>query len=64
MKPDKKNELFAELMNDESNTETLNYFFDQTFYLTKQHFTTSEFFMKNYKDFEFVPGRYIGCKEV
>ena len=64
LKPEQEEALFAELLNEENNSESLNYFFNETFGLTQHHFTTSEFFMTNYLDFEFVPGRYIGCQDV
>jgi hypothetical protein len=32
--------------------------------LCVEHFTRSEYFMKELMDFEFVPGRYVGCMEV
>lgn len=41
-----------------------SYFFSITKDLTKEHFTTSEYFMKKYRDFEFAPGRYLGSVEI
>jgi len=32
--------------------------------LTVQHFASSEYFLKNYMEFEFIPGRYSGCLNV
>jgi hypothetical protein len=32
--------------------------------LCVEHFTRSEYYMKNLLDFEFAPGRYVGCAKV
>lgn len=45
-------------------SEMLVSFYDTTKQLTIQHFTTSEYFLKNYLDFEFAPARYLGCVDV
>ncbi|MEM8525958.1 MAG: gluconate 2-dehydrogenase subunit 3 family protein [Bacteroidota bacterium] len=39
-------------------------FYKSTKYLTRQHFTTSEHYMKDYLEFEFIPGRYEPCVAV
>ena len=62
--PEKKIELFNFIYSPENTSDPLNYFYHTTFDLTKEHFTTSEFFMKNHLDFEFAPGRYLGCEKV
>lgn len=64
LNPESQQELFAFLMSPENNSDNLNHFFSTTFNLTKHHFTTSEYFMKNNLEFEFAPGRYLGCVEV
>ncbi len=61
---EKKIELFCYLAFPDNNSEPLTYFYNTTLNLTQQHFTTSEYFMKNYLDFEFIPGRYLGCVNV
>jgi hypothetical protein len=52
------------LAEDSARTEEMIYFFNQTKHLTVQHFTSSEFFMKNYLEWEFAPARYLGCVEI
>lgn len=52
---------FTELTESNIFPKNLQYFLNTTKSLTIRHFTSSEFFMKNYLDFEFVPGRYTGC---
>ena len=51
---------------DESTTvpEDIKYLYSTTRRLAQQHFTSSEFFLTEYLDFEFVPGRYLGCVPV
>lgn len=39
----------------------LDFFYTTTKRLTMQHFTSSDYFMTNYLDYEMVPGRYLGC---
>ena len=53
--------MLTQLSEDEGQTESLRYFLHTTRRLTIQHFTTSEYFMKNNLGFEFVPGRFKGC---
>ena len=36
-------------------------FYKSTKRLTREHFTTSEHYMKDYLEFEFIPGRYEPC---
>ncbi len=56
--------LFNEIEESELLPECLPFFLNTTKQLTIRHFASSEFFMKEYLDFEFVPGRYLGCVEV
>lgn len=56
--------LFAKVTNSDVLPDSLPYFLSTTKRLTVQHFTSSEYFLKNYMDFEFVPGRYLGCVRV
>ena len=62
--PEKQLELFTNLDKSEKMTDAAKDFFNQTASLTRRHFTSSEYFMKNRLDFEFVPGRYLGCEPV
>ncbi|MEM1119411.1 MAG: gluconate 2-dehydrogenase subunit 3 family protein [Bacteroidota bacterium] len=57
-------ELFTKLGESEKMTEAAKYFFNTTNGLTRWQFSTSEHFMTAYQDFEFVPGRYLGCEPV
>jgi len=64
MAPEKQLELFSNLGESEKMTDAAKAFFNQTAWMTRQHFTSSEYFMKNRLDFEFAPGRYLGCEPV
>jgi hypothetical protein len=59
----KRNELFQYLAGDEA-TEEMQYFFKTTRGLTLRHFTSSEYFLTTFLDYEFAPGRYHGCVEI
>ncbi len=56
--------LFEGIGDSEKMTEAAKTFFNKTAGMTRQHFTSSEYFMKNRLDFEFAPGRYLGCEPV
>lgn len=56
--------LFSKIEQSELLPESLQYFLHTTKQLTVRHFTSSEYYLKNYLDFEFVPGRYLGCVRV
>jgi len=62
--PEKQLELFTSLGESEKMTDAAKDFFNHTAGMTRRHFTSSEYFMKNRLDFEFVPGRYLGCEPV
>jgi len=64
LNPEQSILLFSELMKSDLLPESLKYFLATTKQLTVRHFTTSEYFMKNHLDFEFAPGRYLGCVPV
>jgi len=61
LKPAQVTELMTYLTTSEEVPEKMKYFFNTTNGLTQQHFKSSEYYLKNYLDFEFVPGRYEGC---
>ncbi len=74
-KPDKKiafhkldsEEQFAALeflQKGSSGSESLKHFYHITKSLTQLHFTSSDYFMTNYLDFEFIPARFNGCVPV
>ena len=56
--------FFSSIANSETASDNLKHFFNTTAGMSRWHFTSSEYFMKKYRDFEFAPGRYIGCREV
>jgi len=64
MVPEQQLELFTNLGESEKMTDVAKDFFNKTAWMTRKHFTSSEYFMKNRLDFEFAPGRYLGCEPV
>ncbi len=62
--PEAQNALFALLQDAENSSANLRHFYTTTHYLTKDHFVTSEYFMTNYLEYEFIPGRYLGCVDI
>jgi len=54
-------EVFTYLSGDEGPSEPLQYFASTTRRLAIEHFTSSEYFLKNVMDWEFAPGRFVGC---
>jgi len=64
--PEKQLALFTSLGEPDSEvmTKAAKAFFNHTTSMTRRHFTSSEYFMKNRLDFEFAPGRYLGCEPV
>ena len=61
---EKQSEIFTYLSDTEGVSETLKFFFNTTRGMTIEHFTSSEFYLKNILDWEFAPGRYLGCVAV
>lgn len=59
---DKQIELFKSIGEGPEISENIKHFFDTTLGMSRWHFTSSEHYMKTYREFEFAPGRYIGCK--
>lgn len=57
-------QLLTQLQEGEGNPKEIQYFFDTTRGLSRQHFTSSQYFLTTYLDYEFVPGRYLGCVPV
>lgn len=64
LKPEQVKELFTHLSSGKEVPDSLKYFFNTTNHLTKKHFTSSEYYLKNFTDWEFAPGRYEGCVEI
>jgi hypothetical protein len=56
--------LFNQLQTDATLSEPIKHFFDTTLGMTRRHFTSSAHYMQHYLDFEFAPGRYIGCSAI
>ena len=56
--------LFTEITHSPIYPKSLKYFLSTTRQLTIRHYTSSQFFMSEKLDFEFAPGRYLGCKIV
>lgn len=61
LKEEQKMDLLTKLSESETTPENIKYLYTTTRRLAQQHFTSTEYFLKNYLDYEFVPGRYIGC---
>ncbi|MEM1327780.1 MAG: gluconate 2-dehydrogenase subunit 3 family protein [Bacteroidota bacterium] len=53
-----------ELMESLPAEEPIGYFYQTTKGLSKQHFTTSPYYMRDYLDYQFIPGGYEGCVPV
>ena len=58
------NLLFTEITHSDIYPKSLKFFLSTMKRLTVRHFTSSSFFMSQKLDFEFAPGRYIGCKDL
>lgn len=56
--------LFTEITHAAIYPKSLKYFLSTTKHLTVRHYTGSQYFMTEKFDFEFAPGRYLGCKTV
>ena len=61
---EQRSKLLTQLQEGGVAPENVQYFFNTTRDLSRRHFTSSEFFLTNYLDYEFVPGRYLGCVPV
>lgn len=58
---DQQAETFTWLSQPEGLTESVKYFYSTTKRLVVEHFTSSEYFLTNVMDWQFAPGRFIGC---
>ena len=61
---EKKAEIFGYLSSGEGVSEVMKFYYGTTRGLTIEHFTSSEFFMKNITKWEFAPGYFKGCVAV
>lgn len=59
-----KVEVLSYLSKSEDRAESMKYFYHITKRLTVQHFTTSEYFLTTYLDYEYMPYRYHGCVNI
>ena len=64
LQPAQLTEMMTQLTTSEEVPASIQSFFNKTNSLTQQHFRSSEYYMKNYLDFEFAPRRYEGCLAV
>ncbi len=64
LEDDQKLELLQYCSESENRLDELQFFYKTSKSLAVQHFTTSEYYMVNFLDFEFIPGRYLGCVSV
>lgn len=64
LNPEQQVLLFSKIMQSDILPKSLRYFLSTTKQLSVRHFTSSEYFMQNYLNYEFVPGRYSGCVSV
>lgn len=64
VEPEKHLLFFKEIAGSETAPEELKYFLNTTKRLSVRQFTSSEFFLTNNMDWEFVPGRFHGCVPV
>ena len=53
--------IFHDLDSLESKSENYIFFINTTKRLSIRHFTTSEFYLTEYLNYEYAPSRYIGC---
>ena len=53
--------VFDDLESLESKSENYIFFINTTKHLSINHFTTSEFYLTVYLNYEYAPSRYIGC---
>ena len=53
--------MFTEMTESEMFPKSLQFFLNTTKRLAVQHFTGSEYFLTQKLEWEFIPGRYVGC---
>ncbi|MCF8244958.1 MAG: gluconate 2-dehydrogenase subunit 3 family protein [Saprospiraceae bacterium] len=58
---DQQAEILKQLSGENGVSEPLKFFYDTARKMTVEHFTSSEFFMKNITGWEFAPGYFKGC---
>ena len=55
---------FTEPIPPKKELSPIQYFITTTKNLTQKHFTSSEYYLTNYMDYEFVPSRYLGSVKI
>ena len=61
---DNTHSLISNNINTDGKSEKLIYFIDATKELSIIHFTSSEYYLTEYLDYEYAPARYIGCVSI
>ncbi|MEM9328516.1 MAG: gluconate 2-dehydrogenase subunit 3 family protein [Bacteroidota bacterium] len=56
--------LFTEMTESEAFPKSLQFFLEETKRLAVRHFTSSEYFLTQKMEWEFIPGRYVGCVSI
>ncbi|MCB0517878.1 MAG: gluconate 2-dehydrogenase subunit 3 family protein [Lewinellaceae bacterium] len=61
---EKQAEILSYIMGENGPTGNVKYFYENTRDLAIEQFMSSEFFLKNVMEWEFAPGRFVGCVAV
>jgi len=61
---DNTHSLISHNINTDGKSEKLIFFIDTTKELSIIHFTSSEYYLTEYLDYEYAPARYIGCVSI
>lgn len=61
--PKRQLEILSATFTDDKVSSDLSYFLEHTKDLTVQHLTKSRYYYTTHYDYQFMPGRYIGCTE-
>ncbi len=64
LEPTEQLEIITSISEGEDSSDALKFFIDTNKELAVEYFTQSEYFLTTHLEFEFVPGRYIGCASV
>ena len=64
LEPTEQLDFLTDALEGEDTTDALKYFIETNKELAVKYFTQSEYFLTTHLEFEFVPGRYIGCATV
>jgi hypothetical protein len=64
LEPSKQLEVITAAAEGDDSSDALKFFMETNKGLAVRYFTQSEYFLTTHLEFEFVPGRYIGCATV